>query len=118
MVEITAPPTRNQVVNALNSGADVFMADFEDSLSPTWGNILGGHYNLIKAIKRNLRFYDSDKKKEYSVMEISSQIFIQPRTLFKEERNLLVDGKPISATIFDLTVYAFNNYGLLNEKHG
>jgi malate synthase len=72
MVEITAPPMRNQIVNALNSGADVFMADFEDSLSPTWANILGGHYNLMKAIKRNLRFYDSDKKKEYSVMEINS----------------------------------------------
>ena len=57
MVEITAPPMRNQIVNALNSGADVFMADFEDSLSPTWANILGGHYNLMKAIKRNLRFY-------------------------------------------------------------
>ena len=110
MVEITAPPTRNQVVNALKSGADVFMADFEDSLSPTWINILGGHYNLMKAIKRNLRFYDSDKKKEYSVMEINSQIFIQPRTLAKDESHLLVDGVPISAAIFDLTVYAFNNY--------
>jgi malate synthase len=52
------------------------MADFEDSMSPTWPNILGGHYNLMKAIKRNLRFYDSDKRKEYSVMEINSQIFV------------------------------------------
>ena len=60
------------VVNGLNSGADVFMADFEDALSPTWPNIIGGHYNLIKAIKRNLRFYDSEKSKEYSVMEINS----------------------------------------------
>jgi malate synthase len=72
LVEITAPPLKKQVVNALNSGADVFMADFEDALSPTWPNILGGHYNLIKAIKRNLRFYDSDKSKEYSVLEINS----------------------------------------------
>ena len=72
MVEITTPPGRNQVVNALNAGADVFMADFEDALSPTWPNILGGQYNLMKAIKKNLRFYDSDKKKEYSVMEINS----------------------------------------------
>ncbi len=72
MVEITTAPSRKQVVNALNSGADVFMADFEDALSPTWPNILGGHYNLVKAIKRNLRFYDSDMRKEYSVMEINS----------------------------------------------
>ncbi len=110
MVEITAPPSRNQVVNALNSGADVFMADFEDSLSPTWSNILGGHYNLMKAIKRNLRFYDSEKKKEYSVMDVQSQIFIQPRTLAKSERHLLIDEQPIAASIFDLTVYAFNNH--------
>jgi malate synthase len=52
------------------------MADFEDSLSPTWSNVLVGHYNLMNAIKKNLRFYDSEKKKEYSVMEINSQIFI------------------------------------------
>lgn len=72
LVEITTPPSRKQVVNALNAGADVFMADFEDGLSPTWPNVLGGHHTLIKAIKRNLRFYDSDTRKEYSVMEINS----------------------------------------------
>jgi len=72
MVEITAPPNKKQVVNALNSGADVFMADFEDAMSPTWANVLGGHLNLIKAIKRNIRFYDSETKKEYSVMEIKA----------------------------------------------
>ena len=72
LVEITTPPSRKQVVNALNAGADVFMADFEDGLSPTWPNVLGGHHTLIKAIKRNLRFYDPDTRKEYSVMEINS----------------------------------------------
>lgn len=110
MVEITAAPARNQVVNALNAGADVFMADFEDAMSPTWPNVLGGHYNLMKAIKKNIRFYDSEKKKEYSVMEINSQIFICPRTLAREEYNLMIDDNPMSATLFDLTVYAFNNY--------
>jgi malate synthase len=60
------------VVNALNAGADVFMADFEDSMSPTWPNVLGGHYNLMKAIKRNLRFYESGNAKEYAVLEINS----------------------------------------------
>ena len=72
MVEITAPPNKKEVVNALNSGADVFMADFEDALSPTWPNILGGHYNLMKAIKKNLRFYEPSKSKEYQVLSINS----------------------------------------------
>ena len=115
-MEITAPPSRKQVVNALNSGADVFMADFEDAMSPTWPNILGGHYNLTKAIKKNLRFYDNDKRKEYSVMSINSQIFIRPRSLSREEVNLIIDNTPISATIFDITVYAFQNYQNLTSK--
>ncbi|TNV80021.1 hypothetical protein FGO68_gene9116 [Halteria grandinella] len=117
-VEITAPPLRKQVVNALNAGADVFMADFDDALSPTWPNVLGGHYNLIKAIRRNLRFYDTDKRKEYAVMEINSQIFIQPRSLGREEGHMLVEGLPVSATLFDLAVYAFHNYVNLTEKLG
>lgn len=104
------------VVNGLNSGADVFMADFEDALSPTWPNILGGHYNLIKAIKRNLRFYDSDKSKEYSVMEINSQVFIRPRSLGRDEMHLSVDGISISASLFDIVVYAFHNRNLLKTQ--
>jgi|LauGreDrversion4_2_1035121.scaffolds.fasta_scaffold599385_1 malate synthase len=118
-VEITTPPMRKQVVNALNSGADVFMADFEDGLSPTWPNIIGGHHTLIKALKRNLRFYDSDTRKEYSVMAIHSQVFIQPRHLKREEHHVLVDNVPISASIFDVTVYAFHNYSkLISDKLG
>ena len=116
MVEITAPPSRKQVVNALNAGADCFMADFEDALSPTWANVLGGHYNLMKAIKKNLRFYDQERRKEYSVLEISSQIFVRPRSLPREETNMLVDGVPISAALFDVTVYAFNNLANLRDN--
>ena len=118
MVEITTSPSRKHVVNGLNSGADVFMADFDDPTSPTWPNILGGHYNLIKAIKKNLRFYDSDKRKEYSVLEINSQIFIRPRCLSREEQHMMVDSTPISAAIFDLTVYAYHNYKNLTTKLG
>ncbi|CDW81162.1 malate synthase [Stylonychia lemnae] len=114
-VEITAPPNKKEVVNALNSGADVFMADFEDALSPTWPNILGGHYNMMKAIKRNLRFYEPSKSKEYQVLNINSQVMIRPRSLAKEEAHLLVDGTPISATIFDLTVYAYLNHQTLQD---
>ena len=71
-MEIVTPPIRKQVVNALNTKADVFMADFEDALSPTWHNILTGHHNLLRAIKRNIRFYDASTYKEYSVFDINS----------------------------------------------
>lgn len=94
------------------------MADFEDAMSPTWPNILGGHFNLMKAIKKNLRFYDSDKRKEYSVMNINSQIFIRPRSLAREEHHLSVDITPMSAAIFDIGVYAFNNFTNLKSKLG
>jgi malate synthase len=80
-VEITAPPNKKEVANALNSGADIYMADFEDALSPTWQNILQGHLNLINAIKRNLKFYDPERLKEYNVTDITNQIFIRPRSL-------------------------------------
>lgn len=113
MVEITAPPNKKEVVNAINSGADVFMADFEDALSPTWPNVLAGHYNLIKAIKKNLRFYDPDKSKEYQVHAINSQLMIRPRSLMKEEQHLTIDNTPISASIFDMVVYAFHNHKIL-----
>jgi malate synthase len=113
MVEITAPPNKKEVVNALNSGADVFMADFEDALSPTWPNILAGHYNMIKAIKKNLRFYDPEKSKEYQVLNINSQIMIRPRSLARDESHITIDNIPISASIFDIVVYAYHNHQIL-----
>lgn len=95
------------------------MADFDDGLSPTWPNILGGHHTLIKALKRNLRFYDPDMKKEYSVKEIHSQVFMQPRSLRRAEEHVLIDNAPMSAAIFDITVYAFHNLTkLASEKLG
>ena len=115
-MEITAPPNKKEVVNALNSGADVFMADFEDAFSPTWPNVLLGHYNLMKAIKLNLRFYDPQKSKEYQVFKLTSQIFVRPRSLSREEVHVLIDGTPIAASIFDITVYAFHNHKLLSEQ--
>lgn len=93
------------------------MADFEDALSPTWPNILTGHYNLMKAIKRNLRFYDPDKSKEYQVLNINSQIMIRPRSLEKDEAHLMIDGVSIPASIFDITLYAFHNHKILQNNH-
>jgi len=80
-VEITAPPNKKEVVNALAGKSDVFMADFEDSLCPTWPNILGGHYNMMKAIKKKISFFDENRQKDYFLKDISAQIFIRPRSL-------------------------------------
>lgn len=118
MVEITAPPNKKEVVNGLNAGADVFMADFEDALSPTWPNILGGHYNLIKAIKKNLRFYDPEKSKEYQVLDIKSNVMVRPRALMKEEMHLTIDNTAVSASMFDLVVYAYHNHKTLQDAFG
>lgn len=101
-------------MNALNSpGVDVFMADFGDSFSPTWVNVLGGQYNMLKAIKRNLRFYDSERRKEYSVLDIKSQVMLRPRPLILNESHMIVDGTAVNGALFDFTVYAFNNWQTL-----
>ena len=116
-VEITAPPNKKEVANALNSGADAYMADFEDALSPTWQNVIDGHYYLTSAIKANLKFYDPARLKEYKVAEITQEVFIRPRSISRDEAHMLIDGKPISATIFDIVVYAFSNAKILFEKY-
>ncbi len=115
-MEISAPPNKKEVVNAINSGADVFMADFEDALSPTWPNILLGHFNMMKAIKLNLRFYDPHKTKEYQIFKLLCQVFVRPRSLAREEGHVMIDGTPISASIFDITVYAFLNQRTLADN--
>jgi len=117
-VEITAPPFKKEIVNAVNSGANVFMADFEDAFSPTWPNVLMGHHNLLKAIRQSLRFYDPERRKEYSLDSFDSQIFIRPRSLQKEESHIWIDGLSLSASMFDVAVYAFNNAQYLSENYG
>lgn len=87
----------------------MFMADFEDSLSPNWANILGGHYNMMKAVRKTIRFYDSEKAKEYFIKEIKSQVFIRPRSLGREEENVSIDGSAVGAAFFDVVVYVFHN---------
>jgi malate synthase len=110
-VEITGPVDRKMIINALNSGADVFMADFEDSTSPTWENIINGHINLIDANNKSIELIDEAKGKTYSLSPDSeTSLFVRPRGLHLLEKNVMIDGSPISASIFDFAMYVYHNH--------
>ena len=107
-VEITGPVDRKMIINALNSGASVFMADFEDSNSPTWRNNLAGQLHLCDAEKRTISFV-SPEGKRYELAEKTATLMVRPRGWHLEEANFLVDGKPISASLFDFGLFFFRN---------
>ena len=108
-VEITGPPDRKMVVNALNSGASCFMADFEDSCAPTWNRLLEGQKNLMEAVRRTLRFEDGVTGKTYALKDRTAVLLMRPRGLHLEERHLTVDGEPVSASLFDFGLFVFHN---------
>ena len=108
-VEITGPVDRKMIINALNSGAKVFMADFEDSNTPTWNNLLDGQINLRDAIRRTITFADPGSGKQYKLNDKVAVLFIRPRGWHLEERHVLVDGEPMSGSIFDFGLYFFHN---------
>ncbi len=107
-VEITGPTDRKMVINALNSGARVFMADFEDANSPTWENMVRGQGNLRDAIRRQID-YTSPDGREYTLSEKRAVLFVRPRGWHLPEKHLLVDGQPISGALFDFGLYVFHN---------
>ena len=108
-VEITGPVDRKMIINALNSGAKVFMADFEDSSTPTWNNLIDGHINLRDAIRRTITYADPATGKQYKLNDKPAVLFIRPRGWHLEERHILVDGEPMSGSIFDFGLYFFHN---------
>jgi len=108
-VEITGPVDRKMIINALNSGAKVFMADFEDSNTPTWGNLIDGQINLRDAIRRAITYADPSTQKQYKLNDEVAVLFVRPRGWHLEERHVLVDGEPMSASIFDFGLYFFHN---------
>jgi malate synthase len=114
-VEITGPAEPKMIINALNSGARVFMADFEDALSPTWGNVVGGQAALIDAVRRRLAF-DSPEGKSYRLNDTIATILVRPRGWHLDEAHVLVDGGPISASLFDFGLYLFHNGNELLER--
>lgn len=107
-VEITGPVDRKMIINALNSGASVFMADFEDSLSPTWENVVDGQANLMDAVRRRIDF-NSPEGKQYKLAAELATLVVRPRGWHLVEKHVLVDDEPISASLFDFGLYFFHN---------
>src|SRR6516165_3712373 len=107
-VEITGPPDRKMIINALNSGASVFMADFEDSNSPTWANCMEGQRNLYRAVRRTIE-YRSPEGKEYKLNPKVAVLFVRPRGWHLNEKHFLVNGTPISGSLFDFGLFFFHN---------
>lgn len=113
--EITGPPTRKMTVNALNSGASVWMADFEDATAPTWFNVIDGQRNLRLALRGELAFTEGGK--HYSIGEDQPTVMVRPRGWHLDERHLTINGVPLSASMVDFGLYLFHNASWLIE-HG
>jgi malate synthase len=107
-VEITGPTDRKMVINALNSGAKVFMADFEDANAPTWHNMVDGQINLRDAVRRTIEF-QSPEGKAYRLKDQVAVLFVRPRGWHLVEKHLLVDGEPVAGGLFDFGLYLFHN---------
>jgi malate synthase len=107
-VEITGPVERKMMINALNSGADVFMADFEDSLSPTWDNVIAGQANLVDAVRRTIE-HAGPEGKTYRLNSTIATLLVRPRGWHLAEKHATVDGEPVSASLFDFGLYFFHN---------
>lgn len=115
-VEITGPTERKMVINALNSGAKTFMADCEDSLSPTWYNIVQGQINLRDAVRGTITFDDPVSGKAYRLNPSTAVLLVRPRGWHLEEKHLLLEGKPLSGSLVDFGLYFFHNAKTLLEK--
>jgi len=115
-VEITGPTDRKMIINALNSGASVFMADFEDSNSPTWPNLIEGQRNLQDAVAGTIT-YTSPEGKRYELCETPAVLMVRPRGWHLVEKHFLIDGEPISASLFDFGLFFFHNARAL-ARHG
>jgi malate synthase len=113
-VEITGPVDRKMVINALNSGAQVYMADFEDSHAPTWHGTIEGQLNLRDAVARTIEFKTGEK--QYALNPTTATLMVRPRGWHLVERHVLVDGEPISASLFDFGLFFFHNARALIAK--
>jgi malate synthase len=115
-VEITGPVDRKMMINALNSRACAFMADFEDSCSPTWENIVRGQVNLRDAVDRSIRYHDAASGKDYRLNDRTATLIIRPRGWHLPEKHVLVDGEPVSGSLFDFAVFLANNHAGLARR--
>ena len=108
-VEITGPVDRKMVINALNSGAQVFMADFEDSNAPSWRNQVEGQANLADAVRRSISFEDPRSGKRYALKPDPAVLFVRPRGWHLPESHFVVDGRAVPGALFDFGMYFFHN---------
>jgi malate synthase len=115
-VEITGPPDRKMVINALNSGASCFMADFEDSCTPTWANLIEGQINLRDAVAGTIGFSDPASGKQYKLNEETAVLLVRPRGWHLPEKHVVVDGRPMSGSLCDFGLYVFHNAKALVAK--
>ena len=114
-VEITGPVDRKMVINALNSGANTYMADFEDSTAPSWHNVMDGQINLRDAADKTISYTKADGK-HYELNDVTATLLVRPRGWHLDERHILVDGQPISGSLFDFGMYFFHNVHRLIER--
>ena len=114
-VEITGPVERKMIINALNSGASTFMADFEDSNSPTWENCMEGQINLSDAVNRAISF-ENENGKTYQLNDQTAVLLVRPRGLHLEEKNIEIDGEKASGSLIDFGIYFFRNAKKLIEN--
>lgn len=114
-VEITGPTDRKMIINAMNSGADIFMADFEDANSPTWENIIEGQLNLKNTVEGTIHFEAVDGK-NYALKKNPAVLLVRPRGWHLNEKHFLVDGEEISGSLFDFGLYLFHNGKQLLHK--
>ncbi|XP_047947873.1 malate synthase, glyoxysomal-like isoform X2 [Salvia hispanica] len=117
-VEITGPVDRKMVINALNSGAKVFMADFEDALSPTWENLMRGQVNLRDAINGTIMFHDKGRDRVYKLNQHTATLFVRPRGWHLPEAHILIDGHPATACLVDFGLYFYHNHSLFRQTQG
>ncbi len=115
-VEITGPVERKMIINALNSGARVFMADFEDSNTPNWDNTIQGQINLRDAIEGTISYKHPKTGKEYKLNPTTAVLFVRPRGWHLEEKHLRVDSEPMSGSLVDFGLYFFHNAQKLLDK--
>lgn len=116
-VEITGPTDRKMVINALNADVKVFMADFEDALSPTWRNLIEGQTNLRDAVDRTINFKDAASGKQYRLNKDPAVLIARVRGLHLDEKHILRDGKPIPGCLMDFALYLFHNHEQLKKNN-
>ena len=114
-VEITGPVDRKMIINALNAPVRCFMADFEDSCTPTWGNLVRGQVNLADAIRRTISYTDPASAKVYRLGERTATLIVRPRGWHLSEKHVLVNGEPVSGSLFDFALYIANNHEALER---